>query len=40
MLELIAALEPGKTARFELRRDGREVPVEVTIGKRPRPPKE
>jgi S1-C subfamily serine protease len=40
MLELIAALEPGKTARFELKRDGRAVPVEVTIGKRPRPPKE
>ncbi|KAF0166904.1 MAG: peptidase S1 and S6 chymotrypsin/Hap:PDZ/DHR/GLGF [Rhodocyclaceae bacterium] len=40
MLELIAALEPGKTARFDLKREGREVPVEVTIGKRPRPPKE
>jgi S1-C subfamily serine protease len=40
MLELIAALEPGKTARFNLKRDGRDVDVEVTIGKRPKPPKE
>jgi S1-C subfamily serine protease len=40
MLELIAALEPGKTARFDLKREGRDVGVEVTIGKRPKPPKE
>ena len=40
MLDLIAALEPGKTARFDLKRDGRDVGVDVTIGKRPRPPKE
>ncbi|MCC7309657.1 MAG: PDZ domain-containing protein, partial [Sulfuritalea sp.] len=40
MLELIAALEPGKTARFELKRDGRIVGLDIAIGKRPRPPKE
>lgn len=40
MLELIAALQPGKTARFDLNREGRETGVEVTIGKRPTPPKE
>ena len=40
MLELIAGLEPGKTARFDLKRNGGEVGVEVTIGKRPKPPKE
>jgi Do/DeqQ family serine protease len=40
MLELIAALQPGKTARFDLKRDGRDMRVDVTIGKRPTPPKE
>ena len=40
MLDLIAALEPGKTARFDLTRDGRVVGVDVAIGKRPKPPKE
>ncbi len=40
MLDLIAALEPGKTSRFELKREGRAVGVDVIIGKRPRPPKE
>ncbi len=40
MLELIAALEPGKSARFNLKREGRDVAVDVTIGKRPTPPKE
>ncbi|MCK9379721.1 MAG: Do family serine endopeptidase [Sulfuritalea sp.] len=40
MLELIAALEPGKTAHFDLKRDARDVGVEVVIGKRPTPPKE
>jgi Do/DeqQ family serine protease len=40
MLELIAALEPGKTARFDLKRDGRNVALDVTIGKRPTPPRE
>ena len=40
MLELIAALEPGKTARFDLKRDGRDTGLDITIGKRPPPPKE
>jgi serine protease DegQ len=40
MLDLIAALEPGKIARFDLTRDGRVVGVDVVIGKRPKPPKE
>ena len=40
MLELIAALVPGSNARFDLKREGRDVKVDVTIGKRPKPPKE
>ena len=40
MLELIAALEPGKAARFDLKRDGRSMDLDITIGKRPAPPKE
>jgi Do/DeqQ family serine protease len=40
MLELIAALEPGKTARFDLTREGRSVALDVAIGKRPTPPRE
>ena len=40
MLELIAALQPGQSARFDLKREGRDVAVDVTIGKRPAPPKE
>ncbi|MBN8473510.1 Do family serine endopeptidase [Sulfuritalea sp.] len=40
VLELIAALQPGSKARFGLKREGRDVAVDVTIGKRPRPPKE
>jgi Do/DeqQ family serine protease len=40
MLDLIAALQPGSTASFTLKREGRDVAVNVNIGKRPRPPKE
>lgn len=40
MLDLIAALEPGRPAAFKLRRDGREIQVEAVIGKRPKPPRE
>ncbi|MDA8258877.1 MAG: Do family serine endopeptidase [Betaproteobacteria bacterium] len=40
MLELIAALQPGSTARFDLKREGRDIAVNITIGKRPRPPRE
>jgi S1-C subfamily serine protease len=35
MLELIAALAPGSTAQFKLRRETKEVDVAVSIGKRP-----
>ncbi|RLJ63707.1 Do family serine endopeptidase [Sulfurisoma sediminicola] len=40
MLGLIAALAPGQEARFNLRRDGKEVALAITIGKRPTPPRE
>ena len=40
MLELIAALEPGKSGRFDLKRDGRSIQLDLTVGKRPKPPKE
>ena len=40
MLELIAALEPEKPAPFVLRRDGKDISVNVVIGKRPRPARE
>ena len=35
MLDTIAALSPGATAQFELRRNGQKRSVAVTIGKRP-----
>jgi serine protease DegQ len=37
MLELIAALEPGKTGKVTLRREGKEISVDAVIGKRPKP---
>ena len=37
MLELIAALEPGKPGKISLRRDNREVTLTAVIGKRPKP---
>jgi Do/DeqQ family serine protease len=37
MLELIAALEPGKSGKISLRREGKEVNVQAVIGKRPKP---
>ncbi|MCF8150489.1 MAG: Do family serine endopeptidase [Sulfuritalea sp.] len=40
MLELIAALEPEKPAAFTLKRNGKDVGVDVIIGKRPRPPRD
>ncbi|MFN3883447.1 MAG: Do family serine endopeptidase [Rhodocyclaceae bacterium] len=40
MLELIAALPPGEKAKFGLLREGRPIDIEITIGKRPRPPRE
>ena len=35
MLELIATLAPGNQAKLKLRRDGRNIEVNVTVGKRP-----
>ena len=40
MLDLIAALQPGSAARFTVKREGRDLALGITIGKRPRPPKE
>ncbi|WIM06950.1 MAG: Do family serine endopeptidase [Candidatus Nitricoxidivorans perseverans] len=40
MLDLIAALEPGRAAPFKLRRGGREIDIEAIIGRRPRPPRD
>jgi Do/DeqQ family serine protease len=40
MLELIAALEPGKPGRITLRRDDRQLQVEAVIGKRPARPRD
>ena len=36
MIAQIAALKPGSIGRFKLQRNGREINVEVTIGKRPK----
>lgn len=36
MLNLVAALKPGKQARFELLREGRPMTLDILIGKRPR----
>jgi len=36
MLNLIAQLSPGAPARFGLVRDGKELEIEITVGKRPR----
>ncbi len=40
VLEVIAALPPGQNARLKLRRDGAELELPVTIGKRPPTPRE
>ncbi len=37
MLNVIARLEPGSTARFRFVRDGKSVELPIRIGKRPRP---
>jgi len=39
MLALIAALEPGRSEHFDLKRNGRDISVDVVVGKRPPPPK-
>lgn len=37
MLELVAALPPGKTSLFRVRRAGKEVDLSVAVGRRPTP---
>jgi len=37
MLNLIAALEPGKSAKLKILRNRQELQIEVNVGKRPRP---
>jgi serine protease DegQ len=40
MLELIAAQMPGQPVKMRLRRDGKDIELNVTVGKRPKPPAE
>ena len=40
MLDVIAALTPGQSAKFRVRREGKELELTGTIGKRPKPPRE
>ncbi len=37
MLNLIAALPPGESARMKLRREGRSLDADITVGRRPKP---
>jgi hypothetical protein len=37
MLNVAAAIEPGKPALLKLVRSGAEVSLKVTVGKRPKP---
>jgi S1-C subfamily serine protease len=37
MLNLIAALPPGASAKMKLKRQGKDLDAEVTIGRRPKP---
>ena len=37
LLNLVAALEPGKPAKMKVRRQGQEVELSVTVGRRPKP---
>lgn len=37
MLNLIAALEPGQSAKMKLKRHGQDVDATVTVGRRPKP---
>jgi S1-C subfamily serine protease len=38
MLNLIAALAPGNTARMKLKRAGKDVDATIRVGTRPKPP--
>jgi serine protease DegQ len=37
MLNLVAALAPGNSARMKLKRKGRDIEANVTVGRRPKP---
>jgi serine protease DegS/serine protease DegQ len=37
MLDLVAALQPGRTAGFRVRRAGEEMELKVEVGQRPKP---
>jgi serine protease DegQ len=37
MLNLVAALQPGKLARIQVIRNGKKLELNVTVGKRPAP---
>jgi S1-C subfamily serine protease len=37
MLNLVAALEPGSSAKMKLRRQGRDISASITVGRRPKP---
>jgi len=38
MLNLVAALAPGSAAKMKLKRQGRDVEANITVGRRPKPP--
>ena len=38
LLNIVAALEPGKPARMKVRRQNQDIELAVTVGRRPRPP--
>jgi len=37
MLNLVAALAPGQSAKLKLRRQGQDVDASITVGRRPKP---
>jgi len=37
MLNLVAALAPGRPAKVRLKRQGAEVEANISVGRRPRP---
>jgi S1-C subfamily serine protease len=37
MLNLIAALPPGNTAKMKLKRAGKDLDASITVGRRPKP---
>ena len=37
MLNLVAALAPGNSARMKLKRAGKDIDANITVGRRPKP---